>query len=504
VATPQRVAANVAYSALGRGWSALLLIVTTPVIIHGVGVSGFGIYVIATVLLGYVGLLDLGLNAAVVRSVATHHADQDRLGRAVGSALTLLGLLGLLWGAVLALLAPAIVDQVLHIPSGLRADALFAVRLAALGFACNMVFVVFAAIVQGLQRMDLFATRSVAVSTAMAAGQIIAVLGGGGIRGVVGVTVGVTILSSLIFYFASRRLLPGLSFRPMVDWTAVRELLGFGTMRFLNQAAGQATFQLDAVIIGAFLPISAVTYYSVPLSVAQKFLVVEDSVAATFFPAAVELRARGEMERLHRLYTSALKLVFVAMAFLAVVAVGYAWPILNAWVGRSVADNGARIFAVLAVAYALSALLGIPALASDATGHQRWTAGFALVSAVLNVGMALVLVPRVGAIGAAYALVINAATQGAVFVWLVHRRFLKLGSFRVLRALLPAAVAASGTALYFVLATRWVQSPASLAAVVASGGIIYVGLTLALRVWDASEVGVASALVRSAFSAVRR
>jgi hypothetical protein len=110
----------------------------------------------------------------------------------------------------------------------------------------------------------------------------------------------------------------------------------------------------------------------------------------------------------------------------------------------------------------------------------------------------------VGAIGAAYALVINSSIQGAVFVWLVHARFLRLAAVRVFRALLPAAVAAAGMALYFALATSLVHSVATLAIAVVSGGFIYLALNLLLRVWDANEVRVAFNLARSTLAAIRR
>jgi O-antigen/teichoic acid export membrane protein len=506
VATSQRVASNVAFSAAGRAWSALLLVVTIPIVLHGIGVSAYGIFVFVNVLLGYVAFLDFGLTAAVVRSVAIHRSRRDDAGleRSVGTALTILLGLGLLGGATIALAAPFAVDQFLHVPSALREDARFAFRVAGVGFACNMVLVVYGAIVQGIQRLDVFASRTVILSTANSAAQIAAVTLGGGLRALVLVTIGLTAASFVVFVLATRHLLPSLRVRPGFDRAALKELVGFGSMRFLNQAAGQVTFQVDLVIIGAFLPISVVTYYSVPLNVAQKYVVVEDSVASAFFPAAVELHSRGDRERLHRLYLTAMKLVFVLMGFLAVVSVALSWQILDLWLGRAMADNASRIFAVLAVAYCIAAMIGIPAMASDATGHQRWTAAFAMMSAALNVGLTLLFVPLVGAIGAAYALVINSSIQGAVFVWLVHARFLKLAAVRVFRALLPAAVAAAGMALYFALATSLVHSVATLAIAVVSGGFIYLALNLLLRVWDANEVRVAFNLARSTLAAIRR
>ena len=106
------------------------------------------------------------------------------------------------------------------------------------------------------------------------------------------------------------------------------------------------------------------------------------------------------------------------------------------------------------VGYGLSALIGVPAQASDATGHQRWTAGFAVASALLQLAVALVLVPRYGPIGAAIAVVINTVTQGLVFVLLVQYRFLNIGLLKVMAGALVRPLLAGLGLTVLVLLTR--------------------------------------------------
>lgn len=498
--TPRRIASNVVFTALGRAWSAVLLFVTIPILVHGIGTAAYGIFALMSVILGYVAFLDFGLTAAVVRSVAKYQSlgDLTGLSRVIGTALTLLVALGVAGAIAIGSIAPFVIHSVLHIPAALEPDALFAFRVGALGFGCNMLLVVFAAIVQGLQRFDIFATRTVLLSTFTSAAQIAAVLLHGGLRGVVMATIAVSVLSFLVFLVASRRLLPSVSFRPRLDLPAARELSGFGLFRFISQASGQLTFQFDPIIIGIFLPISAVAFYAVPLSVTQKFHVVQDSVASAYFPAAVELHSRGDLERLHRLYLTALKLVFVAMAFLVVICAGYSGRLLFAWVGPEVAAHSAGIFGLLAVGYGLSALIGLPAQASDATGHQRWTAAFATASAVIQVTLAFILVPRFGAIGAAAALVVNTVTQGSIFVWVVQHRFLRISVWTVFtRAVARPLLAALGLAA-FVLVTRGrISGAAPLVLSLAAAAMIYLALTFLFRVWSAAELGLANQLRQS-------
>ena len=492
-ARPQRIGSNIAFSAIGRAWSAILLFVTIPIVVHGVGTAAYGVYAVASVVLGYVAFLDFGLTASVVRSVSKHQArgDTAALERTVGTAFTLLIALGVVGASVIYLVSPLVIGSLLHVPASLRSDSIFALQIAGLGFGVNMVLVVFAGVVQGMQRLDIFAVRSVFLSTLTSASQIGVVLLGGGLRALVIATMAVSILGFVIFLVASRRLLPKTSFLPRFDREAVSELAGFGLFRFITQASGQVTTQFDPIVIGIFQPIAAVGYYSVPLALAQKFHVVQDSVATAYFPAAVEIRSRDEAAREKALYLAAVKLVLVAMLFLMIVSVGYAEPIMTAWVGRAIADKAAPIFAVLAVGYGLSALIGVPAQASDATGHQRWTATFTVISALLQLGVALLLVPRYGPIGAAIAVVVNTVTQGAIFVLLVQHRFLNIGVLNMLvGAALRPLLAGAGLAALVLLTRDFARSTVTLIACLIAAGVVYAVLTVAVRVWSIQEINL--------------
>jgi len=506
-ASGQRVATNILYGVAGQVWSLVLLIVTIPILVHGLGESGYGMYVLVSVLLGYVAFLDLGLTPAVVRSIAIHHAsgDEQRLGQIVGTALLLLGGLGLLGGALLALLAPSIVHGLLHLPADLQQPGQIVLDITAVGFACNMVLTLFGAIPQGLQRYDLFTIRTVVLTTTTAIAQIAAVKLGGGLVWVAGLTVAVNAASLLIFVIVARQLLPAVSFRPRLDRGALRELTGFGLMRFLNQGSGQVVFQLDRVIVAALLPIRAVTLYSVPLSIAQKFTTIQFIFSGAFFPAASALHGLDERERLRRLYLSSLKLSLVMLLPLVVLISAFARPLLSTWIGPEFGSASAQILVVLSVAYGLATVIGVPALASDATGHAHWTAGFAILSAVINLTLTVILVPRLGPIGAAYALLINAATQGMVFVYVVQRRFINLPLMVTLRqAVLRPLLAAIVPGVYGVLLAPHLSNFVMVIAALTAGTLLFSVATVLFGVWNDGEVQVAKATAKFALARLKR
>src|SRR5579859_442558 len=147
-ARPRRIGSNIVFSGLGRAWSALLLFVTVPIVVHGIGTSAYGIFTLVSVILGYVAFLDFGLTASVVRSVSRHNSSGDRaaLESAIGTAFSLLIALGAVGAVAIVLVSPLVADVLLHVPARLRPDALFAFQIAGLGFGVNMMLVVFAGI----------------------------------------------------------------------------------------------------------------------------------------------------------------------------------------------------------------------------------------------------------------------------------------------------------------------------------------------------------------------
>jgi len=494
------VARNTLFSGAAQLYGLALSIVTIPILVHALGTAGYGLYVVVSVLLTYSVILDLGLTTTLIWAVAQHasSADQDKLERIIGTAFSLLALFGLGVGAILAALAGFAADSVLQVPPGLRSDAHFVLYLAALGITVNLCLAIFYAVPQGLQRLDLFAKRNVILGTLTAAAQILAVTLGAGVRWVTSISVVANVLSLLVFVVLCRQLLPSISFRPRLDAWAMRQLIGFGAMKFVSQLSSQLAFQADRLILAALLPISAVTFYSIPLSIAQRLVVVQGAIAGSFFPAASELSRAGDIPRLHRLYLSSLKLV-AALAVPAVVLVGgFGRPLLEVWLGRSFAESSAGILLVLMVAYGLVSLTGIPALASDATGHPGWTAAFALISAALNVSLTLVLVRWIGAIGAAWALLLNTAVLVVPLGLLVQRRFLKLPTATVLTWSLARPFLAGGILLAFTILLRGLVSGtlATVGAVVA-GGLLYLVMTLLMRVLEPRELRVVIGLLRS-------
>src|SRR5215207_9737445 len=152
-AVARRVATGTASNAVGRLVILLSRIAVTPIIVHAVGATDYGIWVLVGAIATFGGILELGISAGLVKYVAEHAAREelDEAARIVGAATWLYRLLGaffLLAGVALSALAPIVLS--LEGESAELARALGA--LAALDLGISMLSLAPLSVLKGLQR----------------------------------------------------------------------------------------------------------------------------------------------------------------------------------------------------------------------------------------------------------------------------------------------------------------------------------------------------------------
>src|SRR4030067_2143816 len=101
---------NSAYGLLDLTLSVVLAFVFTPILVYGIGIEQFGLWNVCNVILGFLGIFNLGLGDAVIRYIAEYQSKNDLEG-VVGiiTAVSTLSLgLAILLAGPLFLLSPAL------------------------------------------------------------------------------------------------------------------------------------------------------------------------------------------------------------------------------------------------------------------------------------------------------------------------------------------------------------------------------------------------------------
>jgi O-antigen/teichoic acid export membrane protein len=435
-------------------WPIAVALIVTPIIVNGLGPSGFGVLTLLAVTLGLFGLLDLGIGGSATRAVAQHveRKDLDSAANVLGTVVTAYVAIGLVGASIIFLATPFLVSHLLSIPIELQPAATIAFYVSAIGFPVSLIVGAFASVPRAVQRFDLSTRVSLLFSTLAPLTTVALVVSGYGLPEIAAASLGVNVLMGIVYYRVARRLLGMRRLRLGVDVTLLRELAKFGGW-FITASIGVAIlYQVDKILLGSILGVAAVTYYVVPGGLANRIQGALGAATQIVFPASSALFVREERAALVRLYRDGTRLTFLLAAALGVPMAAFAYPFLMYWLGAEFAARSAGVMVLLVGTYVLLGLAGVAWGLGFGSGRAKVNALFVLAMGALDVGLLLVLVGPYHITGAALAYLISAAIGVPALISYVERSVLGLSGREFLTQyarVLPAV--ALQAALAFVL-----------------------------------------------------
>lgn len=157
---------NALYSSASWGANVVINLLSVPIFVLNLGAEGYGIYALLTGLVGYFGLLDLGLGQGLIKFVAEHHAkeDEDGIADSVNAAIIVQSVSGGIGFFLLVFYAREILG-LLNVSASVMETATSALNFSALGFLLSMASGVYSSALMGLQRFETVSKISITCST---------------------------------------------------------------------------------------------------------------------------------------------------------------------------------------------------------------------------------------------------------------------------------------------------------------------------------------------------
>jgi O-antigen/teichoic acid export membrane protein len=429
VSFAKRTARNSVYSVAAFLYASLATAIVTPIFVHKLGTSLYGVFTLTTVAISFLGALDFGVGTSLVKFLSEHLAkgEMRTANKLIGSSIVFyatVGAAGALMSALLAAIGP---EHVFNVPASEVRQAAFAFAIAGVGFFFAMLSKVFSGIPLAVQRYDIPLKLGLALNTLNAGVSILLLYNGYGLRAVVLVTAAVEVTRTISYALIAQRLLPEIRFRPGFDREVFGRLARFSGYLFVASLSAMVLFQLDRIFIGALAGVAALAYYYVPGSLAGRIHGAIANLAAVTIPVSSQLFAKQELTRLKDLYLRATRTVVVALLSISIPPFILADKLLYYWIGPDFAQEGTAVLRILVVTYAFLALTVVPWNLVVGVGRPRIPAVFNSVLGGLNVLLMVVLIPPFGIVGAAVAYLVSTLP----FVWLigyVERRILEISS----------------------------------------------------------------------------
>jgi O-antigen/teichoic acid export membrane protein len=408
---------------LGAVVPALAALVTVPFIVRGLGEANYGVYALVTAIVGYFAVIDINVTAGSVKYIAEFSTRDDaaRIGETICFSLVVYAALGAVGALGIYLGAQVLVTQVFSVPPALAAGAVATLELAALGFLVGQLQSYLHSVPQALMRFGLSGRLEVVFGSAVPLLSVAVLLRGGGLFDLVALRVLASALHCVLLWLGIRQLLPNLRLR----WPRkrlARDLLDFSAFSFLSRFAALSYAYADKLIIGALAGVTALAYFTVAATLANRVLGLTYRLCGVFFPAASAFAASGQGARLRSAYLQASRYVtFLNAAMLVLISV-FAYPILLLWMGAAFARHGAVVLALMALSQFVDSLTSLPSLVNDGSGHPRVSGLFALARAAAGLVAVWLGVLWDGIAGAAWGHLLASLVFSAAFLAYVHGR----------------------------------------------------------------------------------
>lgn len=472
-----------------------------PFSVGHLGMSEYGLWMLVVSMTAYFQLFDLGYGNGLVRQItdADARGDERAINQVVSTFVVVYAFIGLVALAAAWGLAVWVVPRFPNLSADQVKTAQWVTLVLGIRVAVGFPMTVFGAVTTSRQYFALSTSIAIAVSLATALVTYIVLESGYGLRVLVPATTAVNLLAYVAYARAARIAYPGLRLAPsQFSRRHLREVTSYSLYVFLITISAHLGYNLDNVVVGAFMGTSAVAVYAVASRLADYQRQLSNQFNALLFPVVVGLGAQNDKARLRATMLHGTRFALGMVLGVTICLLGFASPLVHAWMGPSFDGSLAPLYA-LAVASVVLVGLGPVGNILLGTGRHRLVALASLAEALINVALSLLLVRRWGLAGVALGTAIPVLAMNLLVLLPAGCRSLdvRLGQFArgaagpALLSALPAAV------LAWLL--RAYASPVSLLAVVAEGALV--GL-----VYFASFVsfGLPAEDRRQYFSRVRR
>lgn len=379
-----------------------------PIIVHGLGNTWYGIWVIVMQITNYLWLLDLGIRESVVRYVAKHHSEEDyrSLNISVSTAFYLYIVAAALTLSICVLIS-LFFGVFFKVDANMVQTARWVLILVGINIAQSWMFNSYNGILMGLQRFDIMNGISVIVSIIRFLLILLFIKLGFGIIALSFILLLTNIVGNVVVYTQCKRLIPQLAILPYRKENVQLGAIGrFSLFVFINNIASKVIFMTDSVVIGIFLPVSAVTYYSIPASLVEYARNALRSMAQVLYPLTSMFESHDKKENIKIVFMQGIKLILLTGMPIYCVYLTLGEHFIALWVGKEYAIVGMPVLIVLSVAHLLSLIhYPIHYLLLGISKHYI-IAYLRIAEAISNIVLSLILINYWGIIGVALGTVI--------------------------------------------------------------------------------------------------
>jgi O-antigen/teichoic acid export membrane protein len=402
---------NTLYNVAGATVPLAITLVTVPLYLQVIGQARFGMLAIVWLLLGYLGMLDLGLSTASTHALARARSDEPAVrARIVLTSLVANLGLGLFIAAVLLLGGPWLISKG-SFPPGMGHELQLAMPWLCAAIPIAMAGGVLNGLLTAREefgRLNLVNLAGTALFQLVPLGAAFAI--GPQLNSILPAAVLARAVPVAVLFVMSRsRVDYGLA---GFESSVLKQLVSYGGWVMVTSLVGPVLVSADQLMIGAIMGAAAVAPYNVASNLAVRVAVLPSALGQTLFPRLSGLPEAEATE----LAGNSFRTLSIVVAIACVPAILLVRPFFTWWLGAHFAASSAPVAQFLLVAVWINSLAGLPFTLVRARGRPEIAARFHLLEVVPFLILLYVLIGSFGLMGAAAAWLLRVLADAVLLI----------------------------------------------------------------------------------------
>ena len=399
------------------------MLLVAPIVLHKLGASEYGIWMIATAVVSAGGIIASGFCDANIQRVARLRGagETDSMVYAVRSMLGINLVLGFTLAVVVWIAAPYAARHIAVSRLTPIRECLICIRIASVLIMVRAVESVGVSTQRAFEQYRGTVQISTAVRLLTLASAALLVLSGRRTVSILATTALFLVLGTYMQFRQLRKFLGDVSLWPAFQAEETRVLLGFGVFAWL-QALGSVVFgQFDRILLGVSLGALAVAPYALCIQFAQPIFGLTASGLNFLFPYLSGRASTISSPALKRILLKVFLCNLLMVACGAGTLLFFGERLIRIWAGPMVAHSASGILPPIVIGSALMGLGVTGTYAMQALGHFRTVACISLGGRTAMLLLMIYLLRHMGLQGLATARVCYGSVALLVYLPLMRQ-----------------------------------------------------------------------------------
>jgi stage V sporulation protein B len=381
------------------------------------GPGGLGLYAMSFSVYSLAALVGgIGIPAATVKFVGEYKTDKEKLNAFMSSALINSTIFGIIVCFILFFSSSMIAD-LFNMPELTSLIKIIAIALPFLVFNNTLLLGLFT----GLKNIKLYGFGMACRSILLLSLAVLLVIIGWGVKGAVSAIMFAEMGTFILSLFLTRK---HFNFS-LQDYPQVtRMLIPFGAQLFLASAIYMVNTFADRLFIAYFLTDKDVGIYAIALAIASALQMIPVAISTVTYPMMSEYNNKGIRQTNETLINKVMKYTLIILSILGILIIFFAKDIILLLLGPEFLP-GVMPLTILVLGIIFFGSMASIGSAFSAAGRPDIPLKLNLIVLVVNIGLDVVLIPRLGITGAAIGTAVSLSVLTILTIYLL-RRILKI------------------------------------------------------------------------------